>query len=93
MDDKHDIIGLTELLDEVGRDLDEFRKKHQSDYSVKTISLWWDMEKDRLLSRHSPACVVKKLRRVQGLRRTMIWFFAGWVTMLTMNLIIRLLLR
>lgn len=92
MDDKHDTIGLTELLAEVDRDLDEFRKKHPSDYSVKNITLWWDFERERLVTRHGNHSVVKKLRKVQGFKRLMIWFFAGWATMLATNAVIRLLI-
>ncbi len=90
MDDKQHTIGMTDLLDEVSRDLDDFRKKHAGDYSVKNITLWWELERDRLVARHSPASVVKQLRRTQGLK-LLIWFFAGWATMLAADTVIRLL--
>lgn len=67
-----DIIGIGELLDEVSRDLDDFRRKHPTDYGVKNITLWWDMEKERLLTRHGAAGVARTLRRMQGLK----WFAA-----------------
>jgi len=35
MDEKNNTIGLTELLNEIGNDLDEYRKKHEKDYQVK----------------------------------------------------------
>src|SRR5258708_5802431 len=92
MDDKQNTIGLEALLDEVHRDLDELRKKHPSDYHIKNITMWWELEKERLLARHSPASVVRKLRRMQGIKWLMIWFFAGWATMLAVNAIIRLLI-
>ena len=93
MDDKPETIGLTTLLDEVDRDIDELRKKHPSDYGVKNLTMWWELEKERLVTRHGPTSVVKKLRRVQGYKRTAIWFFAGWATMLVTNTVIRLLIR
>ncbi len=93
MNDAQNTIGLTDLLAEVDRDLDELRRKHPSDYGVKNTGLWWELEKERIMARHSPRSVVKKLRRVQGLKRTMIWFFAGWLTMLAANAVIRLLIR
>ena len=89
MDDKQEIIGLAALLDEVNRDIDELRKKHPGDYSVKNLTMWWELERERLVTRHSPASVVKKLRRVQGIKRMMIGFFAGWATMLAATAILR----
>lgn len=91
MDDKQNIIGLSELLDEVNRDLDEFRKKHPNDYSVKNITLWWELERERLLARHSTEGVVKKLRRVQSLKRMLLLFTAGWLTMIVIQAAMRLL--
>lgn len=93
MEDKPDTIGLTALLDQVTADLDELRKKHPNDYNVKNITLWWELERERLLARHSPASVVKKLRRVQGMKRMMAWFFGGWATMLAVETTIHLLTR
>lgn len=92
MDDTQNTIGLSELLAEVDRDLDEFRKKHQSDFGVKNVTLWWELERERLVTRHGSLAAVKKLRKIQGIKRTMIWFFAGWVTMLAASTVIRLLL-
>jgi hypothetical protein len=91
MDDKQETIGLAELLDEVHRDLDELRKKHPSDYNIRNITMWWELEKERLSARHSPGAVVKKLRKLQGARKMMIWFFCGWLTMLAVQTMIRLL--
>ena len=86
-------IGLADLLAEIDRDLDDLRKKHPSDYGVKNTGLWWELERERLLTRHSPESVVKKLRRVRGYKWMMIWFFAGWGTMLCANAIIALVIR
>jgi hypothetical protein len=79
MDEKSHTIGLQDLLDEVSRDLDDFRRKHQSDYGVKNITLWWELQKERLLVRHAPSSVVRKTlgARLRGLRRTLRWFTAG----------------
>lgn len=91
MEDKDNTIGLSELLAEVDRDLDEFRKKHPNDYSVKNISLWWELERALIMTRHASFTVVKKLRRAQSMKRLMIWFFAGWVTSVALSVIGRLL--
>ena len=84
-------IGLTELLDEVSRDLDDFRKKHQSDYSVKNITLWWELERDRVVTRHAPNSVVKTLRRARGAKWMLAWFVAGWLTTLSAQSAIRMI--
>lgn len=92
MDDKQEIIGLTELLAEVDRDLDEFRKKHPNDFSVKNVTLWWELERERLTTRHSPGSVVKKLRRVHGIKRLIVGFFVGWMMMMLATALIHVLL-
>jgi hypothetical protein len=92
MSDAKDTIGIAELLDEIARDLDDYRKKHPNDYSLKSVTLWWDMEKERLTMRHSPSTLVKKIRRVQGFKQVAIWFLAGGATMLAANTVINLLL-
>ena len=91
MDDKQDTIGLTALLDEISNDLDELRKKHPSDYGIKNISMWWELEKERVVTRHSPATAVKKLRRVRDVKRLMAGFFAGWLVMLVVHTAVRIL--
>ena len=93
MEDKQHTIGLADLLDEVHRDLDELRKKHPSDYSIRNITMWWELEKERLLTRHGPASVAKKLRRHPGLIRMLAWFFAGWLAMLAVQTAIALWMR
>ena len=93
MDDKHETIGLSELLDEIHRDLDAFRKNHAGDYSVKNITLWWELESERLLTRHSPLTVLRKLRRLQNFKRMMLWFSAGWVTMIVIRAAMKLLMQ
>ncbi len=92
MDDKQQTIGLTELLDEIGRDLDEFRKKHASDYAVKTTTVWWEMERERLVMRHGSTAAVKRLLKVRSLKRLMIGFFAGCVAVIVATIISRVLL-
>lgn len=92
MDDTQETIGLTELLEEVNRDLEELRKKHSSDYNIRNITMWWDLERERLSARHSPGSVVRKVRNTWAVRRMMTWFFAGWLTMLAIQTTIRLLI-
>lgn len=71
MNGSNNTIGLSDLLDEVSGDLDDFRRKHQSDYGVKNITLWWDMERERIATRHKEARVVPRVRP----RR--LWLLAG----------------
>jgi len=85
MDNTSHIIGLTELLDEVNRDLDELVKKHAGDYSTRNITMWWDLERERLLVRHSPASLVRKFHRARGLKRILTYFSAGWLTMIVVQ--------
>ena len=92
MDDTQKTIGLTELLEEVNRDLDELRKKHSSDYNIRNITMWWDLERERLAARHSPGSVVRKVRDSRALRSMMTWFFVGWLTMLVVQTTIRFLI-
>src|SRR4051812_10862130 len=93
MSDAQDTIGMTELLDEVSRDLDDFRKKHPGDYNLKSITLWWDLERERLVTRHSPQTVVKNLRRARNVKRLMVWVCVGVAISQALNLITWLLLR
>ena len=92
MNDKNNTIGLTELLDEISRDLDELKKKNPGDYSMKGIAMYWDMQREKILARHAPTTAVKKFRRVQGFRKMMTWFFAGWVVMLIVQTALRFVL-
>lgn len=91
-DSRNDTIGLTKLLDEISLDLDELRKKHPSDYNVKNIGMWWELERERVMARHSPVSVVKKLRRIQHMKRLMTGFFAGWLAMIAVQAVARLLI-
>ncbi len=59
MTEKQNIIGMTDLLDEVSQDLEDFRRKHASDYGVKNITLWWELERERLLVRHKDVRVAR----------------------------------
>ena len=79
MDEQQQTIGLSDLLIEVEHDLDEFRKKHSNDYGVKNITMWWELERERLLVRHGSFAVVRKIRRAQTFKRLMAYFFAGWI--------------
>lgn len=90
MEQKHKTIGLSELLDEVSSDLAEFRSKHPGDYSVKNITLWWTLEKERLAMRHSPASIVAKHAGL--LKRLSIGFVAGAMTMLGATAAVKLLM-
>jgi hypothetical protein len=92
MDDTQKTIGLTELLDEVNRDLEELRKKHSSDYNIRNITMWWELERERLAARHSPGSVVRKVRNIRAVRSMMTWFFVGWLTMLVIQATMRLLI-
>ena len=88
MNEKNDTIGLTDLVDEITRDLDDFRKKHAGDYSVKNITLWWEMEKERLLVRHAPSTVVRRLTRAKKLWKMLAWFTAGWIVLLVLQAVL-----
>lgn len=93
MDDSKTTIGLPELLSEVDRDLDEFRKKHQGDYSVKNVTLWWELERERVLTRHASVTEVRKLRRARSLKWLMAWFLVGMVASSLLSAALRLLVR
>lgn len=77
MDENKNSIGLHDLLDEVSRDLDDYRKKHATDYGVKNVTLWWELQKERLLLRHAPTTRVKLTSRLRKWRRAAGWFLAG----------------
>ncbi len=71
MDAAHNIIGMAELLEEVSRDLQDFRRKHQTDYGVKNVTMWWELEKERLLIRHKEARVARRFISRRG-----VWLLA-----------------
>lgn len=91
MDEAQHSIGLTELLAEIDRDLEEFRKKHQSDYGVKNITLWWDLERERLAVRHGPSLSVRRHRMTRPARRFGAFFLAGGLSLLAAQAALRLL--
>ncbi|HEX3151153.1 MAG TPA: hypothetical protein VHR66_23950 [Gemmataceae bacterium] len=66
MSNTQDTIGLTQLLDEIDSDLADFRKKHPTDFGVKTTSMWWELERERLKVRHGSGVA---LTRVWSLKR------------------------
>lgn len=76
MDDTRNTIGLSELLDEVGRDLAEFRRKHPGDYQLKNVTMWWELEQERLQVRHAGKHV-RRPRRFMPAYRSAIWFLLG----------------
>lgn len=89
MDDEKKTIGLTDLLHEVSRDLEDLCKKHTGDYQLKNVTMWWELEKERLLARHGMDASVKKWRRFFSRKSGMPWFFAGWLTMIVLQLALR----
>jgi hypothetical protein len=91
MDDTQNTIGLMELLDEISRDLDELRKKHAGDYGMKNLTMWWELERDRLLVRHDSARIIRRRRRLHGIRRTLALFAAASLTTVVVQTAIRLL--
>ena len=86
MEANRNTIGLGDLLDQISCDLDELRRKHPGDYAMKNITMWWELEKERLLTRHSPASVVNRHRNVWRFRQWTVVFFAGCMTMLAVNI-------
>jgi hypothetical protein len=89
MSERQNIVGMADLLDEVSRDLDDFRKKHASDYSLKGITLWWELEKERLLIRHKEARVARHL-----MSRRRAWAFAvGCMVTFIAGVVVTLLVR
>ena len=92
MDDTSKTIGLSDLLNEVDLDLDELRKKHSTDYGVKNITMWWELERDRLVTRHGANLAVRMIRRTQTVKRLMIYFFAGWIISTAVSAGVRLLI-
>lgn len=92
MDDTSRTIGLTDLLNEVDLDLGELRKKHSTDYGVKNITMWWELERDRLLTRHGANLAIRMIRRTQTAKWLMIYFFAGWIISAAVSAGFRLLI-
>jgi hypothetical protein len=89
MDEMQTTIGMTRLFDEIDRDLDDFRKKHASDYSAKNVTLWWELERERLVVRHGEKALLRKPRFLRG-GRTLL-FFAGFGVAALLGLMQRLL--
>ena len=90
MQEDRKTIGLGELLDQITADLDELRRKHPGDYAMKNITMWWELEKERLVTRHSPASVVRRYRNPWRIRGWTIMFLAGCLMMLATNIAISL---
>ena len=87
--DTQKTIGMTQLIDEIGRDLDDFRKKNPTDYGIKNTVMWWTLEAERLVVRHGEKTVLRLPRFLRGTR--WILFFAGFGVAELLNLIQRLL--
>ena len=92
MDDKQETIGLTELLEEVNRDLDELRKKHSSDYNIRNITMWWDLERERLAARHSPGSVSQESTPCPGYEKNDDVVLCRLATMLVVQTTMRFLI-
>jgi hypothetical protein len=93
MSDAQGTIGMAALLDEVDRDIDELRKKHPSDYGVKNLTMWWSLEKERLVTRHGPATAVRKPRRGWIDGHTGLLLLAGAVTWVVGEVLLLILRR
>ncbi len=91
MDDTQHTIGLTELLSEVDRDLEELRKKNPNDYSFRNTTMWWELERERLSVRHRPATAVRKPRTARFAARTAGVYLAGALTAVATGAAMRLL--
>src|SRR6476620_4349250 len=78
---KDDTIGLQQLLDEISKDLDELVQKNPKDYSNRGTVPWWMLERERVLARHLPATIVKKLRKAASVKKWLWIFSAGWLVM------------
>jgi len=92
MSNAQDTIGLTQLLDEVTNDIDELRKKHASDYGIKNLTMWWELEKERLVTRHGPTAAVRKLLKIRSMKRAMVAFFAGCAAVVAATVVSRVLI-
>ena len=88
MDDKTKSIELGDLLDEIGNDIEELRKKNANDYTVRNMAMWWALEKSMLKIRHHPASVMKRIQRKWTTRWVAIAFCAGLAAMMA---VVRLL--
>jgi hypothetical protein len=92
MDEQQKTIGLTQLLDEVRRDLEELRRKNPNDYQIKNIVMWWDLEADRLLIRHGTSAILEQKIKVSAMKSLMGFFFAGLISSTILSAILRLLI-
>jgi hypothetical protein len=92
MSNAQDTIGLTQLLDEVSNDLDETRKKLPGDYTIKNATMWWELEKERLLTRHGPTKAVRKLLKHRSMKRALLAFCAGCAAVVAATVLTRVLI-
>jgi hypothetical protein len=89
MDNKQKPIGMKDLMDEVDRDLAALRAKNPQDYSLRPVSLWWQLERERLEMRHTPHAVVTMTHRLRGVKRMAAWFVAGQLVLLAAQAALR----
>jgi hypothetical protein len=89
MSEKPNIIGMQDLLDEVERDLDEWRRKNPGDYQIKNTILWWSLQREKILVRHKDARVARRFG--SGKRAWM--FLAGCLATFILGALMALLVR
>lgn len=92
MSNAQDTIGLTQLLDEVGSDIDELRKKNPSDYGMKNLIMWWELERERIILRHGSTAAVKRLLKIRSMKRMMLTFLAGCAAVIAATVMSRVLI-
>lgn len=84
MDNKNSTVPLVTLLDEISNDLDELRKQNPTDHSFKGIAMFWNLERERVVARHNPQTAVKKHQQ-REVKRALLWFFGGWMVMISLQ--------
>jgi hypothetical protein len=82
MDHKHKAISLKDLMDEMDRDLATLRAKNPQDYSLRPVSLWLSLERERLEMRHTPHAIFTMTHRLRGVKRTAAWVIGGQLVLL-----------
>ena len=86
-------IPLLDLLDEVNRDVVELRKKFPQDYQLKNVTMWWELERERLLLRHGSGSVLRQVSKTRHLKQVLFWMSVGWLTMVVLQVSGTMLLR
>jgi hypothetical protein len=93
MINKDDTIGIQELMDEIDKDVADYKARNAGDYSVKNVVMFWQLERERVLIRHLPATLVKKARRARSVRFWLGCFSAAWAALIAVQALIGLLMR